>query len=149
MLSVQGRDKVGDVSAELNLILEKRQTCLNAQPKCWSHSSWPTERKNGFVVKALHCHLKNLGLIPLATTSLCAHRQITSYLFAQLTRCKLRVITLLFLTDSPGHEEFAAVVKLTHYGLKQQISGARLLDNDFIYSPSWKEQNSPLESRIL
>lgn len=88
------------------------------------------------MVKALHCHLKNLGLIPLATTSLCAHRQISSYLFAQITIHKMGLRTLL--TDSAAHEEFAAVVKSTHCGLKQQVSGVCLLDNDFIYS-SWKE----------
>lgn len=47
--------------------------------------------------KALHCNLKNLGLIPLATTSLCAHRQISSYLFAQITIYKMGLRTLLFL----------------------------------------------------
>lgn len=62
-------------------------------------SSWPTERKDGFVVKALHCDLKNLGLIPSATTSLHPLGQITLCLFG----CSLymtRVIALPFQTDS-------------------------------------------------
>lgn len=56
-------------SAQLNSVPGRRSTCLQTQPNCWSYSSWSTERKNGFVVKALKCDLKSLGLIPSATAS--------------------------------------------------------------------------------
>ena len=38
-------------------------------------------------------------------------------------------IALPFQTDSPYDEEFAVADKSTHCGLKQQVSGARHLDD--------------------
>lgn len=42
----------------------------------------------------------------------------------------MRAIALPFKTDNPSPEGFAAAATFTHRRLKQQVSGARHLDND-------------------
>lgn len=42
----------------------------------------------------------------------------------------MRAVALPFKTDNPSPEGFAAAATFTHHRLKQQVSGARHLDND-------------------